>query len=170
MRIEPTTFPNIGSTTVATDDKVVVQDTSDSNNLKTVTAQSIADLAMQNLVDDTTPELGGALDCNNNNIQEVKSATFNSEIDNGNSSTADTIDWGAGNNHKSTLTGNCTYTFTAPAGPAFLSLKVIQDATGSRAVTWPASVKWPSGTAPTLSTAANAIDIVTFYYDGTSYF
>jgi hypothetical protein len=49
-------------------------------------------------------------------------------------------------------------------------LKVIQDATGSRAVTWPASVKWPSGTAPTLSTAANAIDIVTFYYDGTSYF
>lgn len=30
--------------TVATDDKVVVQDTSDSNNIKTVTAQSIADL------------------------------------------------------------------------------------------------------------------------------
>lgn len=30
--------------TVATDDKVLIQDTSDSNNLKTVTAQSIADL------------------------------------------------------------------------------------------------------------------------------
>lgn len=31
--------------TVATDDKILIQDTSDSNNLKTVTAQSIADLA-----------------------------------------------------------------------------------------------------------------------------
>lgn len=31
--------------TVATDDKVIVQDTSDSSNIKTVTAQSIADLA-----------------------------------------------------------------------------------------------------------------------------
>lgn len=31
--------------TVATDDKVLIQDTSDSNNLKSVTAQSIADLA-----------------------------------------------------------------------------------------------------------------------------
>ncbi len=34
----------ITSATVATDDKVLIQDTSDSNNLKTVTAQSIADL------------------------------------------------------------------------------------------------------------------------------
>lgn len=31
--------------TVATDDKILIQDTSDSNNLKTVTAQSIADLS-----------------------------------------------------------------------------------------------------------------------------
>ena len=92
------------------------------------------------------------------------------EIDNGNSSTADTIDWGAGLKQKSTLTANCTYTFTAPAGPCNLLLKVIQDATGSRTVTWPASVKWAGGAAPTLTTAANAIDIVSFYYDGTNYF
>lgn len=36
---------SLTSVTVATDDKVLIQDTSDSNNLKTVTAQSIADLA-----------------------------------------------------------------------------------------------------------------------------
>jgi hypothetical protein len=29
---------------------------------------------------------------------------------------------------------------------------------------------WPGGTAPTLSTGNNDIDIVTFYYDGTNYF
>lgn len=96
--------------------------------------------------------------------------SFASEIDNGNSSTADTVDWTAGNKQRSTLTGNCTFTFTAPSGPCNLILKLIQDGTGSRTVTWPATVKWPSGSAPTLSTAASSIDIVSFYYDGTNYF
>jgi len=41
-----------------------------------------------------------------------------------------------------------------------LSLYLQQDGTGSRTVTWPASVKWPNGTAPTLSTAASKIDLV----------
>jgi len=45
-----------------------------------------------------------------------------------------------------------------------------QDGTGSRLATWPAAVLWPDGTAPTLSTGANDIDIVSFYYDGTNYF
>jgi len=36
---------SLTAVTVATDDEVLIQDTSDSNNLKTVTAQSIADLA-----------------------------------------------------------------------------------------------------------------------------
>ena len=95
---------------------------------------------------------------------------FDAEFDNGNSGAADTVDWGVGNKQKSMLTGNCTYTFTAPNGPASLTLKLQQDATGSRTVTWPAAVKWPGGTAPTLSTAATAIDIVAFYYNGTDYY
>ena len=94
---------------------------------------------------------------------------FNGEVDNGNSSTADTITWNSGNMQKSTMTGNCTYTFTAPSSPARLQLKLIQDATGSRTATWPVAVKWPGGTAPTLTTDANAVDIVTFWYDGTNY-
>jgi len=36
-----------------------------------------------------------------------------------------------------------------------------QDATGSRTVTWPGSVKW-SGGAPTLTTTASAVDILVF--------
>jgi len=48
--------------------------------------------------------------------------------------------------------------------------KLIQDATGSRTVTWPAAVLWPGGTAPTLSTGANAVDLVALYYDGTNYY
>lgn len=38
-------FSSVPTATVATDDKVIIQDTSDSDNTKTVTAQSIADLA-----------------------------------------------------------------------------------------------------------------------------
>lgn len=92
------------------------------------------------------------------------------ETDNGNSSTADTIDWTLSNKQKSTLTGNCTFTFTAPGGACSLVLRLAQDATGSRTVTWPAAVKWSGGTPPTLTTTASKVDIITFYYDGTTYF
>lgn len=92
------------------------------------------------------------------------------ETDNGNSGTADTIDWTLSNKQKSTLTGNCTFTFTAPPGPCSLVLKLVQDGTGSRTVTWPAAVHWSGGTAPTLTTTASKVDIITFYYDGSTYF
>jgi hypothetical protein len=97
-------------------------------------------------------------------------AALATTVDDGNSSTADTIDFSAGNVHKSTLTGNCTYTFTAPPTGSVVILRVVQDGTGSRTVTWPAAVHWPGGTAPTLTTTASKVDVFTFYYDGTTYF
>jgi len=53
-----------------------------------------------------------------------------------------------------------------------MRVHLIQDATGSRTVTWDASVLWPAGTAPTLSTAAGAIDIfeLTSIDGGTTWF
>ena len=92
------------------------------------------------------------------------------EFDNGNSGAADTIDWNEGTKQKSTLTASTTYTFTDPPGPANLTLRIVQDATGTWTVTWPASVKWAGGSAPTISAGANDIDIITFYHDGTDYF
>lgn len=69
-----------------------------------------------------------------------------------------------------TLTGNCTYTFpTAVAGKSFLLVQK-QDATGSRTATWPAAVKWPSGTAPTLTATASKSDVFGFTCDGTSWY
>jgi hypothetical protein len=79
------------------------------------------------------------------------------------------INWTSGNLQSRTLVANETFTFTAPSGPTTLILKLIQDATGSRTATWPATVKWAGGTAPTLTTAANAVDIVSLFYDGTNY-
>lgn len=111
------------------------------------------------------------MDRTDRSVNFIKTAGFNEEVDNGNSGTADTIDWRAGNKQKSTLTGNVTYTFTAPTSisAASLILRLIQDGTGSRTATFPASVHWSGGTAPTLSTAAGAVDIIAFYWDGTNF-
>lgn len=101
---------------------------------------------------------------------QAKNLISSAEVDNGNSAAADTVDWTAGMYQKSTLTGNCTFTFTAPQGPTQLRLKLVQDGTGSRLVTWPSAVKWAGGTAPTLSTGAAAVDIIDLYFDGTNYY
>ena len=100
----------------------------------------------------------------------VQSAIYTKVAD-GNSGTALTVGWNTGNIHTVTMTGNCTFTFTAPS-PALgaLTLVLTQDATGSRTATWPASVKWPGGTAPTLTTTASKTDVFNFVYDGTNYF
>jgi len=90
----------------------------------------------------------------------------------GNSGTALTINWNNGSAQKVTMTGNCTFTFTALEALMAdnnLTLYLTQDGTGSRTATWPASVKWTGAAAPTLTTTAGATDIVTFKWDGTNY-
>lgn len=90
--------------------------------------------------------------------------------DEGNSGTAKTISW-TKRTMKVTLTGNCTFTFTAPEfNNTSLVLLLVQDATGGRTATWPASVIWAGGSAPTLGSAASAKSLISFYYDGTNYF
>jgi len=104
------------------------------------------------------------------NIWKARVITFDAEYDNGNSGSSKTINWNNGQKQKITLTDNCTFTFTAPtSGIGVFRLKLIQDGTGSRTVTWPANVKWPNSTPPTLTTTANAYDIIAFDYDGTNY-
>lgn len=104
-------------------------------------------------------------------IPSGKTISFAEEVDNGDSGATDTIDWTVGNKQKSTLTANCVYTFSPePAGPCNLILKLVQGGAGSYTVTWPADVKWPGGTAPTLSTGVGEIDFISFYYDGTDFY
>lgn len=69
-----------------------------------------------------------------------------------------------GNVFSLTLTGNVTLTFSGATSGKACSFAVYakQDSTGSRTVTWPSGVKWAGGSAPTMSTSANALDIVVF--------
>jgi len=88
----------------------------------------------------------------------------------GNSGTSQTLSLTNGTVQTVTMTGNCTFTMpTATAGKSFI-LICTQDATGSRTAVF-TSVKFPGGTAPTLTvTATMGVDILTFVANGTSWF
>src|SRR3989344_1026151 len=81
-----------------------------------------------------------------------------------NSGTAYTIDLSPGNTFTVFLNANCSFTFTNPpaAGKALPFTILLKQDGGSRTATWPSSVIWQSGTAPTLTTTAGAIDALTF--------
>ena len=86
-----------------------------------------------------------------------------------NSSTAITLALTNGTVQIITLTGNATITMpTATSGKSFL-LMLKQDGTGSRTVTW-STVKWPGGTAPTITSTASKQDIFSFFADGTNWY
>jgi hypothetical protein len=90
---------------------------------------------------------------------------------------AATINWipSQGLNANVTLEGNRILGFsTPPAAGAYGTLVVKQDGTGGRTLTLPSVTNKILGSTSTtsigLSTAANAIDIINFYFDGTNYF
>lgn len=87
-----------------------------------------------------------------------------------NTGTTQTISLTSGTVLRYTMTGNCTFTMpTATAGKSFITI-LTQDATGSRTAVF-TSVKWPAGTAPTLTTTASTgRDIIAFVSDGTNWY
>lgn len=77
---------------------------------------------------------------------------------------AATINWNmaSGYNATVTMTGNATLaTPTNPIAGQTYSLLIVQDGTGSRTMTWPASFNWGTTGAPVLTTTANKTDMIT---------
>lgn len=115
---------------------------------------------LQNVVEDTTPQLGGDLDAQGNAITTPEITDFSI------THTAPTISSGAvtfdcenGNSFTVTLTENITAITLSNPPPTGsygeIAIKFIQDGTGSRTVAgWPAAVKWAGGSAPTITTTA----------------
>jgi len=86
----------------------------------------------------------------------------------GNSGTSKTLDLTSGTVQTVTMTGNCTFTMpTNVAGKSFIL--IISTGAGSFTGTF-TSVKWPAGTAPTLTTTASRWDIASFVADGTNWY
>lgn len=110
--------------------------------------------------------VSGAIDAADQIVQKpVLKDVGETCVANATSGSADTIDLQDGNVHNVTLTADCTFTFSNPPASGTsgsFTLFLNQDATGSRTVTWPGSVKWAGGTAPTLTTTASRTDILVF--------
>lgn len=91
------------------------------------------------------------------------------EFAGGNATGSVNINFASGQNQIFTLTGNTTFTFLNPTNGATYKIRLVQGGSGSYTVSWPV-IKWAGGAAPTLSTIVGREDIITLYYNGTSYY
>ena len=108
-------------------------------------------------------------------VSNKKLQSYSETVTTGSSSTTYAVDLSTANIFSISMTGNCTFTFSnPPASGTSCSFMLIlkQDATGSRTATWPATVKFPNASTPTLTTTANKTDIFNFITvdGGTVYF
>ncbi len=110
--------------------------------------------------------LTGDVDAADNVISQPEIKDYSETVVIANTGSTYAVNLVNGNIFELTLTDNCTLSFsnaptTGKAGSATLILH--QDATGSRTITWPASVTWANSNEPTLSTSPSAVDIVQLF-------
>ena len=117
--------------------------------------------------------LSGAVAGNDNEVSRVNLKDYG-EITNalGTVGASPAIDLTLGNVVTATVSGTApTFSFTNPtAGDEGCSFTLVLTNGGSQTVTWPASVDWPGGTAPSL--VASGVDILEFFTvnGGTTWF
>jgi hypothetical protein len=112
----------------------------------------------------------GALLNDSDQVTAVETLTFKPEHDNGSQAAGWTLNWNNGQKQRVTLTGNGAISITDPPGAGHFTLRIIQDATGLRQPSWPASVKWPNGVTQLPSLLGSSIAVVEMYFDGTDYY
>lgn len=77
-----------------------------------------------------------------------------------------TFDLAASPKHSVTLGGNRTLALSNPTTGQSFSIRLEQDGTGSRTVTWFSTIKWAGGASPTLTTTAAKADWFGFVCTG----
>ncbi len=152
------TAPTINASTALQIGGVAITATAAELNYTDVTTLGLTEASKA-----VTADANGVVSFDNGTIEESTSVTS--------SSNAATLNLRDGNVFEHTLTENVTYTFSNPASSGKVSsfvLKIKQDASASGyTVTFPSSVDFVGGTAPTLTATANAIDtFVIFTTDG----
>ena len=111
-------------------------------------------------------------------IQTVTNKTLNntilqnydeSVVNIGNTGSTHTFSTSNGTVQKATLNANCTFSFGSAGTNAGSSIVLSLTQSGSFTATF-TGVKFPGGTAPTITTGANKIDVLSFYCDGTNWY
>lgn len=78
------------------------------------------------------------------------------------------LDWNNSNVQYVVLGGNRTFTFANPKDGAIYTLLIKQGGAGSYTLTWPATIAWGGGAAPTLTTTVGKTDTIRLVYDATN--
>jgi hypothetical protein len=138
------------------------------NILDGVTATT-AELNYSDIVTLGTTAASKVFTADANNLTKVSGAVLNIEdtLTDGATITWNVIDSPVA---KVTLGGNRTISApsgTTPAAGQFIAITVIQDATGSRLLTWNSAYEFTADVAPTLTTTASKADLFVFKYNGT---
>jgi len=125
---------------------------------------------------DNTADIAKPVSTAQQTALDLKAPKLNPILTNGNETTQTlisgaSISWDMNSGGFATVTLDINATMAAPTnlknGGSYI-LIVKQDAIGSRTLAYDLVFKFPGGTAPTLSTTANAVDILTFLSDGTN--
>ena len=118
---------------------------------------------------DTTPVLGGDLDCDGNVVENLELSDYQETINTAGATTGTiTPDAADGPVHSITLTGNITFNaFANPVAGQSITMIIIQPVTGNYTLT--SSMLFAGGN-NTLSTDSDATDILTVFYDGSDYY
>jgi len=181
-----TTFPNnfLANSSVTIGNTAVALGSTASSvgnvTLANVTISSVATTFPNNYLSNTSVTLGNTALTLGSTVTSVGNATVsNVTVTNyietlqavGTVGSTSTLSLATGTFLTATLTAStpCTFTMpTATAGKSFI-LKLTQAATGMTTATF-TSVKWPGGTAPTITATASAVDILSFVADGTNWY
>jgi hypothetical protein len=160
---------NVGNVNVATVATIATGNiTTINSTLATITTGNIANIN-STLAIITTGNIAN-INSTTGNIANVNLVKFGETVVAGGSTGAATItpNAAAGTIYNYTLTGNITLSaLTNAVAGTSMTIILTQDATGSRTLT--STMKF-SGASKTLSTSANAIDIMSVFYDGTTYY
>lgn len=81
-----------------------------------------------------------------------------------------TVDCDLSNVFTTTLTENITLVLNNAVNGQTVNILITQDGTGSRTASWPVSFKWAGGAAPSLSTGAGDVDLLTATRIGSNWY
>jgi len=157
-----------------------ILDTNGNEELKfTTTASAVNEITITNAATGTRPDLSVTGGDTNVGLSVTTKGTglvlFNNGAYNAEGTLTDgaTITWNVGTSPVAKVTLGGNRTLSAPTNGAtgqFISLAVIQDATGSRTLTWNSVYEFTADTAPTLTTTASKADLFVFRYNGTVWY
>jgi hypothetical protein len=158
----------------------ILDEINDSNGNEEIifatTASAVNEITITNAATGNRPNIAVTGDDTNIGLSVSTKGTglilFNDGAYNADATLTDgaTITWDVGSSPVAKVTLGDNRTLSAPTNSAsgqFISLAVIQDATGSRTLTWNSAYEFTGDVAPTLTTTASKADIFVFKYNGT---